>query len=352
MFLFSRCTTLAVFVVLSSLAAAFSQAQTYASGFADAKWSAKSGPFACSLSHDIPAFGTAYFGQNAGAAGFFEFRGVKKGFPAGAVKLESVPPLWRSDVAPQTLFTVQTTPVRLNAEQLKTMIASLESGTNLVFSSTGTNEDGTSVRVIVDARNFAVSYTTYKRCLANLIPYTFGQLSRTVIHYAGDASTLSSATKAQLDKIVRYTKADNKVLGILVDAHSDRRETAEAAEQLSQQQAELVTDYLIDKGLPAASITTRWHGDQFPIADNQHKAGQAKNRRITLRLENESTRKDMERRVAARKAAEEKVAAEQAAKAAAEAEKQAASGASSVTTSQLEELVEQQNLNNGKQPDL
>lgn len=352
MVLFSRYATLPIFIVLSMLAAINSQAQSYASGFANAKWIAKSGPFACSLSHEIPAFGTAYFGQNAGSAGFFEFRGAKKGFSVGAVKLEAVPPLWRNDVTPQTLFTVQAAPLRLNTEQLKTMAASLESGTNVVFSSAGVNEGGSSFRVIVDARNFAPNYATYKSCVANLIPYTFGQLSRTVINYADDAQTLSPAAKTQLDKIVRYSKADNKVLGILVDAHSDKGETPEAAELLSQQQAELVTDYLIEKGLPAASITTRWHGDKFPIADNKHKAGQAKNRRITLRLENQSTRKEMERRVAALKAAEEKAAAEQAAKAAADAEKQAAAGASSVTTSQLEQLVEQQNLNSGKQPDL
>lgn len=347
MFLLSRFTHRAVFAGLSLLAAANSQAQSYASGFAEAKWTAKSGAFACSLSHEIPAFGAAYFGQHAGSAGFFEFRGVKKGFPAGAVKLEAVPPLWRSDVAPQTLFSIQAAPLRLNLEQSKSVAAALESGTNVVFSSAGVDEGGNSLRVIVDARHFAANYTLYKHCLANLIPYTFEQLSRTVIYYAGDAQTLSPAAKTQLDKIVRYTKADHKVLGILVDAHSDKRETPEAAVLLSQQQAELVADYLMDKGLPAVSITTRWHGDKFPIADNQHKTGQAKNRRITLRLENDITRKELERRVAALKAEEEKAAAEQAAT----AEKQAA-GASSVTASQLEQWVEQQNLTSGKQPDL
>lgn len=352
MFLLSKPAILSCLAMIP-LSMAFSvQAQTYASGFTDAKWSAQSGAFACSLTHEIPAFGTAYFGQNAGSAGFFEFRGAKKAFPAGSVKLEAVPPLWRSDLAPQSLMTLSaTTGLRLNAAQLKTLAESLEGGTNVVFSSASANE-GSNLRVIVDARNFAASYATYKRCVANLIPYTFDQLSRTLINYASGADVLSSAAKVQLDKIVRYTKADNKVLGILVDAHSDKHETPEDADRLSQQQAELVADYLIEKGLPATFITTRWHGDKFPIADNKNAAGQAKNRRITLRLENEASRKEMERRVAAVKAAEQKAAAEQAAKAAAEAEKQAAAEASSVTTSQLEQLVEKQNLNSGKQPSL
>jgi outer membrane protein OmpA-like peptidoglycan-associated protein len=351
MFLLSRSALLSALASLFVLAAFGAQAQTYASGFTDAKWVAQSGSFACSLSHQIPAFGTAYFGQNAGAAGFFEFRGAKKVFPAGTVRLEAVPPSWSTDVVPQVLFTLSVNSVlRLNPEQLKILAASLERGTNVVFS--GANASDNAFRVIVDARNFEASYATYKRCVANIIPYTFGQLSRTVINYAVDAQALSPATKIQLDKVVRYTKADSKVLGILVDAHSDKREMPEEAELLSQQQAELVAGYLIDKGLPAESITVRWHGDKFPIADNKEKAGQAKNRRITLRLENESTRKDREQRVAVLRAAEEKAAAEQAAKVAAEAEKQGTSETASVTTSQLEQLVEQQNLNSGKQPGL
>lgn len=333
------------FVMFFVMAALNSQAQTYASGFSDAKWSVTSGAFACALTHNIPAFGTAHLGQNAGGASFLEFRNVKKNFPAGAVRVEAIPPVWRNDIIPQALFSVAGTPLRLTSEQVKGVAASLETGINVVFSGSG----GT-MRVIVDGRGFAASYKSYQRCTANLIPYTFDQLTRTVIYYAGDAQSLSPAAKAQLDKIVRYIKADPKVLGILVDAHSDKREDATQAKEITRQQAEWVTGYLVDKGLSAATITTRWHGDSFPIADNKNKNGQAKNRRITLRLESAATRKETERRVAALKAAEEKAAAEQAAKVAAEIEKQIAADMLGVTAKQLEELVEKQDLTSGKQP--
>src|SRR5690606_2884748 len=108
-------------------------------------------------------------------------------------------------------------------------------------------------------------------CVANLIVDTFEQLSRIVMHYTDDTAALSVAIKVQLDKVIRYTKADSKVLGILLDAHSDQREIPEDAERISRQQAELVVGYLIDKGLPASFITTRWHGSKFPIADNRQK---------------------------------------------------------------------------------
>lgn len=351
MFLLSKIAILPALASLSLLVAFGAQAQTYATGFADAKWDVRSGAFACGLSHQIPGFGVAYFGQQAGASEFFEFRDAKKHFPAGPVRLEAIAPVWRNEEVPKALATVVAgSALRLNPDQLKVLAASLARGTNVIFSGAHTGDDP--LRVIVDARNFEVNFTTYQRCVANLIVDTFEQLSRIVMHYADDATALSPATKVQLDKVVRYTKADSKVLGILLDAHSDKRETPEEAERISRQHVDMVADYLTDKGLPAAFITRRWHGSKFPIADNHSQNGQRQNRRITLRLENESTRKDMWRRVAALRAADEKAAAEAAAKARADVEKQNAIEASSITASQLEQLVERQNLNSGKQPGL
>jgi outer membrane protein OmpA-like peptidoglycan-associated protein len=343
------------FPILSALAGLFlpiamsAQAQTYASGFGDANWSTKSGAFNCSLSQEIPAFGTAYFGKQAGSPGFFEFRHAKKAFPHGVVRLESVPPAWRTDTASQLLFTVRiNSALRLNADQIQSVAGALERGNNVLFA--GATTGSSALQVVVDSRNFEANYATYKRCLANMINDTFEQLSRTVIYYAADATELSAATRTQLDKIVRYAKADPKVLGILVDAHSDKRETREEAELASQQQAKLVTDYLIEKGLPAAFISAHGHGDKFPIAAENGKSGHAKNRRVSLRLENESTRKDMWRRVAALRAAEEKAATEDAAKVAADAQAATTTNPDpeAITLRQLEQMVEQQIFNPGR----
>jgi len=340
-------------------------AQTYGASFNDAQWTAQSGPFACSVSHKIPGFGSARFARNAGGGEFFELKSSSTAFPEGLVKIESVPPVWRSDVSPAVLGQIQVgaqQPLRLATTQVSTISAALEQGTNVVFSSTQVSSSGSNMRVALEARNFSAGYSKYQRCIAELIPYTFNQLSRTLINYATNADNLSAAVKGQLDKIVRYTKADSRVLGIIVDAHSDKLPTPEEGGAVSQRQAELVTAYLVDKGLKADTIITRWHGDKFPIATNDNKAGQAKNRRVTIRLENESTRKEMEKKIAAIKEAEQKAAEQKAAeqKAAADAQAEAktatqsqlSSSASSlpVNLQQLEQMVEQQDLTSGQQP--
>lgn len=334
-------------------------AQTYSAGFNDAEWTAKSGSFACSLSHEIPGFGKAQFVRKTGVSEYIELIPGSTVVFNDLVRIEAVPPMWRTDIAARPLGQLQVSgkqPLRVTAAQVGVISAALEQGTNVVFGSAQANASGTNLRVALEARNFNPAYGRYKTCIDALIPYTFDQIARMLINYAPDAGELSAATKTQLDKIVRYAKADPKVIGVLVDAHSDKLPTSEEGEAISQRQAELVKAYLVGKGLSEGMITARWHGDKFPIANNYTKAGQAKNRRVTVRLESETTRKEMEKKIAAiiaaeEKAVEQKAAAEKAAQEKTAQEKASATPAAlPASLQQLEQMVEQQDLTSGKQP--
>lgn len=328
-------------------------AQTYGASFQESVWSEKSGAFACSLSHTVPGFGTARFVRKTGGSELLELKPVGSIVFNGAVKIEAVPPVWRIDAVATPLGQVQAAEgqVQVPVAQISTISATLEQGINVVFGSSQVNANGSSLRVALEANKFKPAFARYRTCVAALIPYTFDQIARMLINYAPDATDLSPSTKAQLDKIARYTKADPGVMGVLVDAHSDKLPTPEAGDAAAQHQAELVTAYLIGKGLPAAIITTRWHGDKFPIASNQNKTGQAKNRRVTVRMENETTRKQMEKKIAAIIAAEERAAEQKAAAEKAALDKAAAVPAAlPANLQQLEQMVEQQDLTSGNQP--
>jgi outer membrane protein OmpA-like peptidoglycan-associated protein len=340
--------------VLSQSASLY--AQTYSADFNESEWTAKSGSFACSLSHKIPGFGTAQFVRNTGVSEFMELKPASNVVFSDLVRVESVPPMWRTDAAASPLGQLQVSgkqPLRVTSAQVGKISAALEQGTNVVFSSAQANANGENLRVALEARNFNPAYGRYKACIGALIPYTFDQIARMLINYAPNASELDGATKTQLDKIVRYTKADPKVIGILVDAHSDKLSTSEEGDAASQRQAELVAAYLVSKGVSAGMITTRWHGDKFPIANNYNKVGQARNRRVTVRLESEATRKEMEKKIASIIAAEEKAAEQKAAAEKAAQEKAAAVPAAlPASLQQLEQMVEGQDLTSGKQPTL
>src|SRR5690606_12604895 len=128
----------------------------------------------------------------------------------------------------------------------------------------------------------------------------------------------------------------------------------EESEALSKRQAELVAAYLGEKGIASEQIKARWHGDKFPIASNQTKPGQAKNRRITLRLENSESRAALEKKKsAAVKAAEKKALDESvqndvdqhaASKVSVEKTADEKKSSSGITPAELEKLTEDQNF--------
>lgn len=326
--------------------------QTYSAGLNHSRWLTTTTPFSCSLTHKIPGYGVATFSRRAGGAETFELQQHELVLPAGLITIEAIPPSWRSDMFPIDLGQTQAfagkTPVRLSSTQLPPLMVQLEKGMQVLFSASKVSDAGTSVRVGLEAQQFPVAYKKYQQCLAQLIPYSFQQVSRITINYKSSDESLSTSATAQLDKVVRYAKADGKVLGVMVDAHSEKLIDPANAEAASKLQADLVVAYLIARGLPADKITARWHGDKFPIASNLTATGKAHNRRVTVRLENADTRRETEQKIAARKAAEEKLAANKAAE-----EKRAQENLAEQTPvlKRLVDLVEDQDLTSGKQPD-
>lgn len=68
---------------------------------------------------------------------------------------------------------------------------------------------------------------------------------------------------------------------VQVDGHTDNIGNQEANKKLSQDRAEAVVKYLVEKkNIEAKRLSAKGFGDSQPIADNKTKKGQAKNRRV------------------------------------------------------------------------
>jgi len=301
-----------------SLFAKMACAQMYTADLTNSEWKVSAGPFACSLSHNIPIFGKAVFARKAGGAETFYLESQGNiVFPVGFAGAETLPPQWRNDLVPIPLgaFSVVAGnhPITLNAKQIASLVTQLTAGTNVMYSSqplAKTSSSPSVMRVVLNAKNFNAGYKSYQQCVDNIIPYGFAQVERTSIYYAEKAEGLTAGNKADLNKVARYTKADAKVVGVLVDGHSDNAGAPAENEATSKQLAELVAAYLVEKGVAADKITTRWHGDKFVIANNKDATGRAKNRRVTVRLEDEAGRKDAVKKAEEKRKVDEKAAAE------------------------------------------
>ena len=284
------------------------QAQMYSAELTSAEWKPVATPFACSLTHSIPNFGKAVLAHKAGGAETLTIETqAKVSFPLGPTGMETLPPVWRNDLLPKALGSFMAVagpqPISLNAVQIAAVVGELNRGMRVMFTSQPVRPlnslQGLLVmRVVLEAKNFPAGYKSFRECEKKLIPYTFAQVARTTINYGENADGLGAGQKLELAKVGRYIQADANVVGVFVDGHSDNTGTPETSEARSRAQAELVSAALVAQGVSADKITTRWHGDKFPIGDNALSAGRAKNRRVTVRLEDEATRKLNEKKAA------------------------------------------------------
>ena len=72
---------------------------------------------------------------------------------------------------------------------------------------------------------------------------------------------------------------------LLVTGHTALRGTAESRQELSEQRAEAVANYLVQIGVrDNYHIFTQGKGAEEPIATNQTEAGRKKNRRVEITI--------------------------------------------------------------------
>ncbi len=77
---------------------------------------------------------------------------------------------------------------------------------------------------------------------------------------------------------------ENPGLKIRIEGHTSNVGNADANMTLSENRANAVKDYLVNKGISADRITVEGFGDTQPISDNKTAAGRKKNTRVDLRM--------------------------------------------------------------------
>lgn len=98
-----------------------------------------------------------------------------------------------------------------------------------------------------------------------------------------DKATLSADAKQNLEQIAasiaqRYGQGQIRIYG-----HADARDDAQDNQQLSQQRAETVKDWLVNNAkIDASRISIHPMGESDPVASNQTASGQQQNRRVEI----------------------------------------------------------------------
>src|SRR5690606_28190984 len=104
-------------------------------------------------------------------------------------------------------------------------------------------------------------------------------LNENTVNFGFDSAELTSTAKTNLDKIAKVLINNPQTL-ITIYGYTDSVGKDEYNMKLSRSRANAVKSYLGSKGISAKRINAMGMGEADPIASNDTKEGQAKNRRV------------------------------------------------------------------------
>lgn len=106
-------------------------------------------------------------------------------------------------------------------------------------------------------------------------------LAGAVMFRNGEANLLPEA-RARLDRVADALKRMDPDRKIVIEGHTDARGTDEYNRRLSEDRANAVRSYLLQRGVAPDRVTAVGRGEQAPIAPNQTAEGRASNRRVEI----------------------------------------------------------------------
>lgn len=263
--------------------------QHYQAPLGQVNWRTSSEKLLCTLSHNIPLYGTATFAQTAGRTLEFRLMVKRKASRArDSAHLRVMPPEWKHQVNVVDLGKIPIhkgdTPFRLQENLSRRMLSELQKGMFPTFSYRDWADARDQVTVTLPGINIKPVLDTFITCLANLPVYAFADFKDSLLHFAFGKSTLSKKDQKRLDKLVRYINTDSQLKHIDVISHTDNVGRRHSNDKLSQQRSQAIKSYLIAKGISPQLFTLKSLGERNPKASNLTDEGRARNRRAVVRL--------------------------------------------------------------------
>jgi outer membrane protein OmpA-like peptidoglycan-associated protein len=105
-------------------------------------------------------------------------------------------------------------------------------------------------------------------------------LNMHIINFRSGSSQIPRESMPVLEQSASAIKSAPAGTVLEVGGYTDNVGNATANQRLSQQRADSVRRFLIDKGVNSGSLVAKGYGDQNPIASNDTEEGRFKNRRI------------------------------------------------------------------------
>ncbi|PKB00518.1 outer membrane protein OmpA-like peptidoglycan-associated protein [Flavobacteriaceae bacterium MAR_2009_75] len=103
------------------------------------------------------------------------------------------------------------------------------------------------------------------------------------VYFDTNKSDVKGTSQTTLNSLAEILKEYPKS-NVLVEGHTDSAGPDDYNMTLSKSRATSVSEYLMAQGIDKSRLTTKWYGENQPVADNETSEGKAKNRRVELAI--------------------------------------------------------------------
>ncbi|MBY8082498.1 OmpA family protein [Vibrio fluvialis] len=283
-------TSIVAFGACSAFAAAAMEKRYVATPQQSSWQMAINTPLECQLVHPIPNYGDAVFTSHASKKINLDFE-LKMRRPMGDtrnVSLVSMPPAWRPGESADRITNIQFFKQfggYIGGQTAWALLSELEKGRYPTFSYQDWQSRDQRIEVALSSVLFQPKYNAFSDCVSNLLPYSFEDISFTILHYdRGDSVELNKASQKRLAQIAEYIRYNSDIDLVLVATYTDATDGKNESQSLSEKRAESLQKYFESLGLPADRIQVQGYGKRRPIADNASPIGKDKNRRVVISL--------------------------------------------------------------------
>ncbi len=108
---------------------------------------------------------------------------------------------------------------------------------------------------------------------------------RLVVYFPLDRFDLTAPSRTALEALAESLGAAERLFTLRVDGHCDDTGNEEYNEWLSLRRAEVVRDFLAERGIVAQSTVTTGYGERIPAVPGRDSQSRARNRRAEISIE-------------------------------------------------------------------
>jgi len=244
----------------------------------------------CQLNHEVPYYGEAIFKASASKNKNLTFNldMVVRPDNYAIAGLKAVPPTWRAGLPARDIANMKLLKKfdsELGNKTAWEMLSELEKGYYPTFYYQDWQNSADKIAVGISSVNFKQAYWAFLQCRDELLPYSFEDISFTVMNYQSNSSKLTKSSQQRLDKIAEYLKNDASIESISIDSYTDSYGGRWNNLDLSRKRAKTIKDYMVSLGVDEAKVQTTGLGEKRFVDNNDNILSRDKNRRLIIQIE-------------------------------------------------------------------